>query len=1586
MDRLVQRLDRQGARRLAAAAAGLLLVALCGGCIEGATFQGGADPGGGPQDVAAMDGPTDVQSQDVQDVLRKDVVDAGAPRDISDGGGHDVARPDVEPPRDVVDVLHARDGGVDVAPSPDAADAHGTDALPPEVTDVGAPDGAPGVDAAADTAADAAADTDPADVASDVPLDLPAGSRCQGDGECASGECLTPAEAAALHPGLTLEAAVCAVLDCSSDDDCGAAGVCASWSEADGASRACFVACGGAADCDEGFTCVALDGDTRFCHPDDVFWCEDGNACTVEGFDAETGTCGHAARECGDADACNGTERCDPAVGCQPGEALACADDDVCDGTEWCDATAGCQPGEPLDCDDGDACNGVETCDPTAGCQDGSAPECDDGDVCDGAESCDPAAGCQPGEPLVCGDEDACNGAETCHPTDGCQPGVPPVCDDENVCNGVETCDAAEGCQPGAPLACDDGAWCNGAETCDATAGCQDGAAPDCDDGLDCTVDACDDEADGCRNTPRDTACDDGNDCTVDVCDPQLGCQYDEVADGTGCGEGVECRAGECVWDGTCGGVTCPPLPDYGVECNPQAHCEYRYEGADTAEWRRWDMWIWVPPGSFPMGRPDSESGEPDRDEVPQHVVTIARGVFLGKYEILVAASEACEATGACTAPSVADWDGEGWGLNRSSNERALHPQNGLRWQNAVDFCAWQGGRLPSEAEWEYAAKGPVHRKYPWGDTPEPTCANGTAVFNEAGGTGGYGCATGGTQPVGSKAAGAAWCGAFDMAGNVWEWTADFWHSDYEGAPTDGTAWVSPIGWSRVIRGGPFTGVTTLLRSASRHSVPPTWGHADFGARCVRDLSPVGVYCNTACPALPGYDAACNAQNHCEYARSEPTEAWHEWDVWIWVPPGSFDMGEEGSVYAEPVHTVTFAEGYYFAKYEVVVSQHEACEAAGVCDVPSVHYENLGWPLNRSATGQADHPQNALTRSQLETFCAWAANPGLLASEAQWEYAARGATGRRYPWGEMPEPSCDNDTAVFNQAPLGAGCGTRGTWPVGSMPAGASYVGALDMGGNVMDQVRDCWDGTYDGAPADGSARTGPADCAGTYRGAAYDEGPERLQTFWRGVHAVPELGYTALGGRCVRLTPCAAGETATPDGCAIAGAACAGHADGVLCEDGDPCTAGDACQAGVCVPSGPRDCDDGNACTTDTCAAPAGCTHTPVVCANADWCDGVETCDPALGCQPGLPPDCDDGVACTVDNCDDVADACTHTPEADACDDSDPCTADTCHAQLGCQAPALPDGAGCGAGHACLDGACVATLTCGGSECPVLSGYAVTCNAQSHCEYARAAPGAPWQTFDVVVWIGPGPFPMGNAAPAYLDESPEHTVTFGAGYWIDRYEVSAAAFAAFLNERGNNDCDGQECLRSNGTGIPTVEWHAASGQTEVRASCQATPGGDDADCGAHPVVDASWYGAAAFCAWNGKRVCSEAEWERAAKGTTQRLYPWGGSTFYVGAEQGNCSPCPDAFAAWAPVDAFGGGDSPSGCRQMAGNVWEWVDDDWHASYDGAPGDGTAWVADPRGASGVIRGGSALDGVHDLTTTNRMGMGRTAGAGLRCCL
>ena len=153
---------------------------------------------------------------------------------------------------------------------------------------------------------------------------------------------------------------------------------------------------------------------------------------------------------------------------------------------------------------------------------------------------------------------------------------------------------------------------------------------------------------------------------------------------------------------------------------------------------------------------------------------------------------------------------------------------NCVNWAQAEAFAKWAGGRLPSEAEWEYAARSAgKDQKYPWGND-NATCKK--AVISD----GGDGCGKESTWPVCSKTEGNSEQGLCDMAGNVWEWVQDRYHNTYIGAPTDGSAWESPAVSYRVFRGGSWYDIASNARAAFRGGGSPAIRLNDFGLRPVR--------------------------------------------------------------------------------------------------------------------------------------------------------------------------------------------------------------------------------------------------------------------------------------------------------------------------------------------------------------------------------------------------------------------------------------------------------------------------------------------------------------------------------------------------------------------------------------------------------------------------------------------------------------------------------------------------------------------------------------------------------------------------------
>ena len=227
-----------------------------------------------------------------------------------------------------------------------------------------------------------------------------------------------------------------------------------------------------------------------------------------------------------------------------------------------------------------------------------------------------------------------------------------------------------------------------------------------------------------------------------------------------------------------------------------------------------------IPAGSFLMGSPE---GQGSYDERAQHDVTIAKPFALGKYEVTFAEWDACVDAGGCDREP----DDEGWG-------RGARPVINVSWEDAQQYVAWLSGetgetyRLPSEAEWEYAARAGTTTPYFWGDEIGQNRANCHGCGSE--------WDSRQTAPVGSFAPNDF--GLNDMSGNVWEWVEDSWHDSYDGAPPDGSAWVVGNESARVLRGGSWVSEPGILRSANRDWFEPDLRLNYLGFRVARTLTP----------------------------------------------------------------------------------------------------------------------------------------------------------------------------------------------------------------------------------------------------------------------------------------------------------------------------------------------------------------------------------------------------------------------------------------------------------------------------------------------------------------------------------------------------------------------------------------------------------------------------------------------------------------------------------------------------------------------------------------------------------------------------
>jgi len=211
-----------------------------------------------------------------------------------------------------------------------------------------------------------------------------------------------------------------------------------------------------------------------------------------------------------------------------------------------------------------------------------------------------------------------------------------------------------------------------------------------------------------------------------------------------------------------------------------------------------------VPAGPFMMGCNASVDSDCHEDEKPYHQVTLP-AFTIDLHEVTGSEYAACSAAGVCPAADTSQSNG---------------PVVLTTWSAASAFCTWKGKRLPTEAEWEKAARGTDGRIYPWGNSA-PDCTR--AQTASCGGTPG---------PVGAHPAGASPYGVLDMAGNVWEWVADWYQTDYYAQSPSESPPGPSTGTNRIRRGGATAFTDPAPRVSLRVSTPPNTADTTTGFRC----------------------------------------------------------------------------------------------------------------------------------------------------------------------------------------------------------------------------------------------------------------------------------------------------------------------------------------------------------------------------------------------------------------------------------------------------------------------------------------------------------------------------------------------------------------------------------------------------------------------------------------------------------------------------------------------------------------------------------------------------------------------------------
>jgi formylglycine-generating enzyme required for sulfatase activity len=493
---------------------------------------------------------------------------------------------------------------------------------------------------------------------------------------------------------------------------------------------------------------------------------------------------------------------------------------------------------------------------------------------------------------------------------------------------------------------------------------------------------------------------------------------------------------------------------------------------------------IWLPGGTFRIGSPE---GVGDDNEHPAHDVTLSH-YAVGKYPLTVGEFRRfVEATGYKTEAEReggADvWTKGSWSQEEDASWRKpymeqddRHPAVCISWNDVEEYCEWlskatgQSYGLLTEAQWEFACRAGSETTWCFGDDEKELEAY--AWFGDR-------SESGSTHAMGGKRPN-AW-GLYDMHGNVWEWCADWYGEDYyqqfttRTGPTEGDAAVDAkgapssasrdpsgpeSGSDRVVRGGSWDDDADDCRSACRSRKDPGDRGSNLGFRLSR-IGPLDSYPFTLGPPEP-----------------EPTpepipdlrdtlQDGSEGPDMVWLRSGTFLMGQDDSPYgdekpAHPVQVSTFSVGQFpvtFAEYD------RYCEAQSK-EKPN----DEGW-------GRGDRPVINVSWEDAQAYCAWlSAQTGetyRLLTEAEWEYACRAGSTRRYCFGDEEERLGEYAWHTANSEGQ--------THPVGGKTANAWHI--HDMHGNVWEWVSDWNAGDYDAqlASRDAAAASGTGeDASGT--------------------------------------------------------------------------------------------------------------------------------------------------------------------------------------------------------------------------------------------------------------------------------------------------------------------------------------------------------------------------------------------------------------------------------------------------------------------------------------------------------------------------
>ncbi len=243
--------------------------------------------------------------------------------------------------------------------------------------------------------------------------------------------------------------------------------------------------------------------------------------------------------------------------------------------------------------------------------------------------------------------------------------------------------------------------------------------------------------------------------------------------------------------------------------------------------------WVAIDPGSYTMGAPENNKYSPE-EEYPSHSVTLSKSISVMKYEVTVAQfRKFCEVTGVAM-PKAPFWGFKNWeGLSLEN-----YPIVNVTWKEAKAFAQWMGGRLPTEAEWEYIARANGTTKYSGDNSANKVAwsrSNSTDVVTVYKNSAGETVTKKGWKPRAVGTLKSNEWGLFDLSGNVMEWCSDWYGSDYY-AKSEATDPKGPAeGTFRVLRGGSWYSISEFCSVYNREFIHPGTRNEQIGFRIVRD-------------------------------------------------------------------------------------------------------------------------------------------------------------------------------------------------------------------------------------------------------------------------------------------------------------------------------------------------------------------------------------------------------------------------------------------------------------------------------------------------------------------------------------------------------------------------------------------------------------------------------------------------------------------------------------------------------------------------------------------------------------------------------